>query len=125
MAVNPPCCLLVAAYGLGGHQAGLWHRHIKPANILIRDDDKLTLLSDMDLPGYTPTFLAAVDKTLAIRAKDGALSVDEWLALFEAPDGAIADALDSGGDTTVLCAFGPVADQIGKETREPASALLS
>lgn len=88
------------------------------------DEDKLTLLSDMDLPGYTPAFLSAVDKALAIRAKDRPQSVDEWLALFDSPDAGRADALDSGGDTTVLRAFDSVASQIEEEPPEPASSPL-
>ncbi len=88
------------------------------------DEDKLTLLSDMDLPGYTPTFLSAVDKALAIRAKDRPQSVDEWLALFGSPDESQADALDSGGDTTVLRAFDPGANQDEADPPEPASSPL-
>ena len=69
------------------------------------DEDTLTPLSQMDLPGYTPAFLAAVEKALEIRAKDRPQSVGEWRALFEALGDTGAEADDTGGDTTVLKAF--------------------
>ncbi|WP_282609376.1 serine/threonine protein kinase [Pelagibius sp. Alg239-R121] len=81
------------------------------------DEDSLTPLSEQDLPGYTPTFLAAVDRALEIRAKNRPQSVDEWRSHFDGLSEAAADAQDSGGDTTVLRAFTPPAD-----APEPASA---
>ena len=72
------------------------------------DEDSLVPLSEQDLPGYSPAFLAAVDKALAIRAKDRPQSVDEWRGHFEGLGDAAADALESGGDTTVLRAPSPV-----------------
>ncbi len=88
------------------------------------DDDTLTPLSEQDLPGYTPSFLAAVDKALAIRAADRPQSVDEWLAHFDRSDATAADALDSGGDTTVLRAFEPVTDATEQQVPETASTPL-
>ncbi|TQV79328.1 serine/threonine protein kinase [Denitrobaculum tricleocarpae] len=88
------------------------------------DDDKLTPLSEQDLPGYTPAFLAAVDKALAIRAADRPQSVDEWLAHFDTSDEAAADTLDSGGDTTVLRAFEPGAEPAEPQAAEAPSAPL-
>lgn len=89
------------------------------------DEDTLVPLSERDLPGYSPAFLAAVDKALAVRAKDRPQSVEEWQGLFDVSEPAAADAVDSGGDTTVLrVASTPAAAAPEEGASRPSSTLV-
>lgn len=89
------------------------------------EDDKLTALSELRPPGYSPGFLAAVDKALSIRAADRPQSVDEWIACFETATATPSNAADSGGDTTVLRAVEPPVngEEQGSLSSPPAPLL--
>ncbi|HSM54011.1 MAG TPA: protein kinase, partial [Erythrobacter sp.] len=60
----------------------------KPAEVLERmHGDAGTLLADGDWPGFSHTFLHAVDKAMAIRPDDRPQTISEWISLLD-EDGA-------------------------------------
>ena len=89
------------------------------------DEDTLVPLSERDLTGYSPAFLAAVDKALAVRAKDRPQTVEEWQGLFGAVEPTATDELNSGADMTVLRAA-PEPDNAPAENAasRPSSTLV-
>lgn len=88
------------------------------------DEDTLVPLSERELPNYSRDFLAAVDKALAVRAKDRPQSVEDWQAQFGALETAAADVQDSGGDTTVLRAAPPAVPAADEVSASRPSATL-
>ena len=65
----------------------------KPAEVLERlHGNASTPLSEGDWPGFSKTFLAAVDAAMAIRPDDRPRSISDWLALFDGPGDAAAAA---------------------------------
>lgn len=88
------------------------------------DEDQMIPLSKQDLPGYTPAFLAAVDRALAVRAKDRPQSVSEWRGYFDGLGDENANALSSGGDTTVLRTLAPASGEPERASAERASVPL-
>ena len=86
----------------------------KPADVLERlhgGDEKR--LVDGNWPGYSKTFLAAVDAAMTIKPADRPQSIAEWLALFDgtnaSPD-AVSD--DDDEDATRVMAYAETPDEI-------------
>jgi serine/threonine protein kinase len=79
-------------YALGG----VLYRAISgaaPDDALDRlEEDKIRVLRDQRIPGYTPKFLATIDKALQMRREDRWQSCEEWKAALRAPGGASAPA---------------------------------
>jgi hypothetical protein len=79
----------------------------KPADVLERlHGGEEARLADGDWPGYSKTFLAAVDAALTIKPADRPQSVTEWLRLFDAEaDAADVAAPFDDGEATRMVAF--------------------
>ena len=70
----------------------------KPAEVLERlHGNASTPLSEGDWPGFSKSFLAAVDAAMAIRPDERPRSISEWLTLFDGSNGA-SEAAPAGFD---------------------------
>ncbi len=70
-------------------------------------------LAEGNWPGYSHTFLAAIDAAMIIRPDERPQSIPAWLALFDGSSGSVA-ALDDGedDDATRIFVFDPGHDNI-------------
>jgi non-specific serine/threonine protein kinase len=87
----------------------------KPAEVLERlHGNADRKLSDGDWPGFSRSFLAAIDAAMTIRPDDRPSSISEWLALFDRPDAepAAPAPSDDDDDRTRITTFTASADQI-------------
>jgi len=79
----------------------------KPAEVLERlhgGEDKP--LAERAPPGYSMSFLKAIDAAMTIRPDDRPQSIQAWLALFDMPEEAPApEPMADDGDATVIASF--------------------
>lgn len=86
----------------------------KPADVLERlhGGDEMRL-ADGNWPGYSKTFLAAIDAAMIIKPSERPQSIAEWMAMF---DGAAASASRGAGveddEATRVAAFADAPDEI-------------
>ncbi len=95
----------------------------KPPEVLERMHGGLgTPLADGHWPGYSRTFLAAIDAAMIIRPDERPQSISEWLALFDAnatPAAAQIEPEDDE-DATRIFVFDPLAEGILPVAPPPA-----
>ncbi|MCL9982564.1 MAG: protein kinase [Erythrobacter sp.] len=88
----------------------------KPAEVLERLHGSASKpLSEGDWPGFSRSFLAAVDAAMAIRPDERPRSISEWLALFDRPDGAAETTQvrdDDEDDKTRIGSFAASSERI-------------
>lgn len=88
----------------------------KPAEVLERLHGNASKpLSEGVWPGFSKSFLAAVDAAMAIRPDERPRSISEWLALFDRPDGASEAAsprFEDDDDKTRIGSFAATSERI-------------
>ncbi len=87
----------------------------KPPEVLERMHGGLgTLLADGDWPGYSRSFLAAIDEAMIIRPDERPQSISAWLNLFDHPEALPADPHEGEDDedATRVFVFDPKAEGI-------------
>lgn len=87
----------------------------KPPEVLERMHGGLgSLLADGDWPGYSRSFLAAIDEAMIIRPDERPQSISAWLNLFDHPEALPADPHEGEDDedATRVFVFDPKAEGI-------------
>lgn len=85
-------------------------------------------LSEGDWPGYSPTFLAAVDAAMKIKPSERPQSISKWLDLFDRPAAAVPavdDFDDTDEDATRIADYSasPPEELVHVVTQEPVEPL--